>query len=596
MSERVLIVDDDPVIRELLKAVLTRENLGVLEASDGLEGMELIRSERPDLVLTDISMPVMDGFELVRQVRADPLLSGVPLVILSAKGEEEDKIKGLELGANDYLTKPFSGKELATRVKNLIRYVQILRTSPAPSPQGPFAASNLQHLAQLTFETFVVGTGNRAAYEACRAVVGAVGARFNPLFLYGGPGLGKTHLMCAVANEVFRTNPSSKILYLSSEHFSSQVVEAYRDRRVERLRDQYLSLDLLLLDDIQFLGISPSMQTVAAEIFSLMYDKGKQIIVSSDRRPEDIPELAAEITGAFSSGLVVRLDHPDATLRTNILRALAERNHWDVDGDLLDYLASRLASDLRTLTGVAKRLVAMRVLSGITLTRELVDKAIAEVQTPEEPGPAPAPSEPVDDPLAQEFGHGGSLVTKLGTLREAMETAKSMAAQPLLVLGSSTALVIDTVHALAGAGRPPHPLPEGAHWGYWVHRADGTPSWIVVGVGEWRDLAAPEYVRWSPRPVCLVVMDSLSPKVMEARDMMKTLKSDWKVVVTVLVPTLSEDASARTLEKLSGSMRRLFNVSPSVPLFIGSKPSTGSCRRWVYEALRLGDSHGSEHS
>ncbi|MCU0611550.1 MAG: DnaA/Hda family protein [Candidatus Eisenbacteria bacterium] len=616
MSERVLVVDDDPVMRELLRAVFAQAGMTVLEAEDGQEGLEEIRGERPDLVLSDVMMPIMDGFELVRRVRSDPLLASTPLIILSAKGEEEDRIKGLELGANDYMTKPFSGKELVARVRGTIRYRDMVRLQRAPLSDGPFAAKGLEHLAQLTFQTFVPGTGNRSAYEACLAAAENPGKRFNPLFLYGGPGMGKTHMMCALANEVFRRNNAVKLLYLTSEVFSSQIIDAYRDRQVTQLRDQYLQADVMLVDDIQFLAISPSMQTVAADLLAVMYDKGKQIVISSDRRPEELQALTTEISTAFALGLVVRIDQPDATLRTSILRATAQRNNWAVDVAMLDYLAANLESDLRTLGGLAKRLVALKTLSGTAISREIVDDLIAEVtgppgtdMPPESPAgkaspvpaasspdaaapPAPGAGEPpahpalaFQDPLAAEFTPLASLTRVLGGFRDAAMALACLKARPVIVLGTSPTLALDTVDMLAESRKRSVTLPEGDEWAYVVHVQREAPSWVLVALPGWRE--GTEVTRMLPadrNPAFLIVLDSMSPKVMEARQLIDGLPATCGMAVVVLVPTLTDDSSERTVETLSRSMRRLFKVKACAPLIVSPRLTTAATRNWLHMA------------
>ncbi len=594
MSERVLVVDDDPTMLKLLSTVLTREGMSVVQAQDGVEGLELLHGERPDLVLTDVMMPGMDGFELVRRVRSDPLIAATPLIIASAKGEEEDKVKGLDLGANDYLSKPFSPRELVARVRSPIRYQQVLRTQRVPLPEGPFGAKGLEHLATLTFETFVPGTGNRSAYEACLAAAESPGKRFNPLFLYGGPGVGKTHLMCALANAVFQRTPSARILYLTSEVFSSQLVEAYRERRASQLRDEYLQADVLLVDDIQFLAVSPSMQTVAADILSRLYDKGAQIVISSDRRPEELEALTSEISTAFGLGLVVRIDFPDATLRTNILRATARRHGWPLGEDILDYLAATLEADLRTLTGAAKRLVALATLSEVVVTKETVDEVVASLTEPEAPEPArqpPPPRVPTEppsqepDPLAGEYPPHVAVVRRIVSPHEAALALAEPHELTVVALATSAAIAIDTVNALAGVPGAGGSIPEGVEWVYLTHVAHGQPTCILLALPRWQEDSEVARIVARDTLVFLVVLDSLSPKVLEARELIARLSPGSRMAVVVLVPTLEDDSSPGKADALSRSMRRLFKVPAPIPVIMAAKVSTGAARRWVRAAL-----------
>jgi len=309
------VVDDDPLMVNLLQATLRADGYAVVSARDGHEGLASLREERPDLMISDVMMPRMDGFELVARLRQDSLVGDTPVIILSAKGEEEDIVKGLGLGADDYVSKPFRRMELLARVKTILTRRRALLTRTAPPPEGPFAGGPLDHLAALTFDTFVVGPGNRSAFEAAKGAAENPGLRFNPLFLYGGPGLGKTHLMASLANYAFTKNASTRALYLTSEVFSQQILEAYHNRTVDDLKRQYLVSDIMIIDDVQFLAISPTLQSVAADMLAVMYDQGRQIVVSSDRRPEELSTLVEEMSHAFAFGLVVEIDRPDSTLR-----------------------------------------------------------------------------------------------------------------------------------------------------------------------------------------------------------------------------------------------------------------------------------------
>jgi len=348
-EQRILVVDDDPLILKLLRTTLETAGYSVYAAQDGEEGLAAVRNEHPDLVITDIMMPKVDGFELVRRLRDDPIVGAIPLVILSAKGEETDLVKGLELGADDYVTKPFRPKELVARINSIFRRQGERIGKVAPPDHGPFAGEGLQQLARCTFETFVVGVGNKSAYEAAVTVADNPGYRFNPLFLYGGPGLGKTHLMSSVANIVYSRDQNMKVRYLTSEVFSQQILEAYRSRNVDQLRKRYTGLDILIIDDIQFLAISPSLQHVAADILSRMYDNNKQIIISSDRRPEELSTLTEDITTSLVIGLVVEVDRPDASLRSRILKSKVDHYGWPLDQSTVEYLARNLDADIRTL-------------------------------------------------------------------------------------------------------------------------------------------------------------------------------------------------------------------------------------------------------
>jgi chromosomal replication initiation ATPase DnaA len=607
-AERILVVDDDPRTVDIVKVALEGKGYSVLVASDGREGLDSIRAERPDLVISDVMMPDVNGFELVEQLRADPLIGDIPLIILSVKGEEEDFVKGLELGADDYVAKPFRVEELMARVRANLRRRDGLRQMRISPSEGPFATEGLRHLADLTLDSFVIGTGNRSGYEAAVAAAENPGLRFNPLLLYGGPGLGKTHLMCALANEAHRRNNAIRVLYRTSEMFSQQILDAYRDGRAQQLREDYLGLDLLLVDDIQFLAISPSLQVVAAEILSELYDQGRQIVISSDRRPEELRSLTREISNAFAIGLVVRVDKPDANLRTRILKFKAKQNSWPIDEALLDYLADVVSSDVRTLEGLAKRLVAMKTLAGASLTKGVVDDLVRRTATVDEETTvarheAPAavqrlvpPAQPYEpertvalseyvNPLAEEFRSGIVVTKAFRTPEEAALVIAETGARPVVVLGDSPALVVDTIQGLVGEQERLPGLPQGEGWVYLAHADTAAPNWILVGTDRRNgddDLA--RAIGDAQTPAFLLILNGKGPNVLKARRLVSSVPEHRKMAVVVVVavdkPTLRKVAGI-----LSKAMRRLFRVPDKTPLRITQAITTMETRSWLRLAL-----------
>ncbi|MCU0610995.1 MAG: DnaA/Hda family protein [Candidatus Eisenbacteria bacterium] len=592
---RILVIDDDPLILKLLQTTIERSGFEVLTASDGEQGLEVIRGEHPDMVISDIMMPRVDGFELIRRLRGDRLVGATPLMMLSAKGEEEDKVKGLEMGADDYLTKPFSPRELVARVRALIRRKAAVRERVPTTSQAPFTVEGLTHLAEYRFDNYVVGAGNRSAVEAAKAAAESPGNRFNPLFLFGGSGLGKTHLMCALANETYSRHPESRIRYVSSEVFSQQVLDAHERREVEDLKLHYTSLELLMVDDIQFLAISPSLQMVAAEILYDMYEHGKQIVITSDRKPEELEALSAEMTSGFAFGLVVEIDRPDATLRSRILRFKARQRGWDISEEVLDYLATRLDTDVRSIEGAARKLVAMKAFGGATVDRSTVDdlvKTNAHVDEPPEgkagnsarEGAVPVTSrvgEPPaeSDTLVQEFSREIPVVRIVGYPEEVAHSMPEQAA-PVVVLGPSAALVMDTVEALVGKREHAPRIPEGDRWAYLVH-VEGKARWVIVGSVSWTpgdDLS--KAAEASYPPTYLVVLDSMSPKITEARKLVATLPQGRAAAVVVMV-SVGEDGLQAAKETLSRSLRRLFRVPEDIPLLVSGGVGTAESRKWL---------------
>jgi len=604
---RILIIDDDPLMQNLIRAVLEKSGYEVLKAANGLDGLETIKGERPELVISDVMMPKMDGFELVQKVRSNPFIARTPLIMLSAKSEERDKVKGLELGADDYMTKPFGRKELVAKVGALIRRNQMLQQRTAPSSNGPFEDEGLEQLADYRFDNFVVGTGNRSAYEAAKAATENPGRRFNPLFLYGGPGLGKTHLMCALANEIYEKNNKVTALYLTSEIFSQQILDAYQRREVTLLRSKYTDSDVLVIDDIQFLAISPSLQVVAADILSEMYDQGKQIVISSDKRPEELSTIVDEISTGFAFGLVVEVDRPDSSLRSRILRFKAEQRDWPLDGELIDYLANELDSDIRTLEGVARRLVAMSALGGVLPTKEKIDELVKvvtetgsdeyppyEVSAPRQFIIDPQSDEPeqrpkfpsFEDVLAEEFSKGVVFVRSAGVPEDVAATVPKSATKSVVVLGTSSALVIDTLEALAGAEEFATGLPQGSRWAHLIHVDNNDPKWVLTGMSDWNqedDLACLLYE--NQPPAFLVVLDSMSPSIMDARALLASLPERKEIAVVILASIVDDESTEETREALSRSMRRLFRVSGDVPVIVDGRVGHLESRRWLSLAV-----------
>ncbi|MBN1426252.1 response regulator [Candidatus Fermentibacteria bacterium] len=593
-EERVLVIDDDPHVLQAIQYAFERGGFETLVASDAELGLEIFRDERPSLVITDLLLPHTDGFEIVQSIRSDPIARNTPVIILSARTQEQDKLRGLELGADDYVTKPFSPTELVAKARAVLRRATAYRERRrVPGVGGPFAAEGLERLAGLRFADYVVGVGNRSAFEAARAAAESPGNRFNPLFLYGGNGLGKTHLVCAMANEIYEVNPGARILYVSSEVFSTQIVDAYRQRQVEQFRREYVGADALIVDDIQFLAVSPSLQTVAATILAAMHENGKQIVICSDRRPEELQTIAAEISARFALGLVVEIDKPDVSLRTRILLHKARQNGWPLHESLLLYLANHADSDVRTLEGIAKRMVAMQTFARIKPDTALIDRLLEEVTLREEEHdrsndddgePVPG-SEARLASFNEEFNRG-AIVRALDTPEGIAQRTPRSHGRPVVVLGRSGPLVIDTVEALIGQKDRVFTIPEGERWACMAHAASTRPKWIVVGTNRWSQgdeltLA----LECGAEPSFVVVIDSGHPDVLEARRLILSIPSSRGMAVVVLVSSITQTTSEATRLTIARSMRRLFRVGEDIPVLASGVIAPDESRRWLDAAL-----------
>lgn len=207
-----------------------------------------------------------------------------------------------------------------------------------------------------TFDTFVVGDNNRHAHAACVAVAEEPSSAYNPLFLYGGAGLGKTHLMQAIAHHIITHNSDMKVLYVSSETFTNEVIEAIRNNKSEDLRAKYRNLDVLLIDDIQFVIGKDSTQTEFFNTFNDLYNSNKQIIISSDKPPKEIETLEERMRTRLEWGVPVDIHAPDYETRMAILKRKAETDHIDISDEILGYIAENVVSNIRELEGALNKI------------------------------------------------------------------------------------------------------------------------------------------------------------------------------------------------------------------------------------------------
>lgn len=225
--------------------------------------------------------------------------------------------------------------------------------------------------SQFTFENFVVGRGNEFAYAACKAVAQDPARIYNPLFIYGGVGLGKTHIMQAIGAEVKRGRPAARVCYASAEKFMNEMIEAIQRGTTLGFRERYRGLDLLLIDDIQFMSGKESTQEEFFHTFNSLYDANKQVVVTSDRAPKDIPDLEERLISRFNWGLVTDIQPPDLETRVAILRRLSERDHITIPDDVLFFVAENIRSNIRELEGSLVRLSALASLVGYPITLDL---------------------------------------------------------------------------------------------------------------------------------------------------------------------------------------------------------------------------------
>ena len=232
-----------------------------------------------------------------------------------------------------------------------------------------------------TFDTFVVGNNNRFAHAAALAVSEAPSSMYNPLFIYGGVGLGKTHLMQAIGNEILKRDSSKKVLYVTSEAFTNELVNAIKDANYknELFRNKYRNIDILLIDDIQFFAGKNTAQEEFFHTFNTLHQNGKQIILSSDKPPRDIALLEDRLKSRFEWGLIADISMPDYEMRLAILRKKTQMEGILIDDDILSLIATKIDSNIRELEGVLNKILAYTSLTHSPITIEVVEKAINDV-------------------------------------------------------------------------------------------------------------------------------------------------------------------------------------------------------------------------
>lgn len=217
-----------------------------------------------------------------------------------------------------------------------------------------------------TFENFIVGSGNELAYAACQAIASAPGEKYNPLFVYGGVGIGKTHLMQAVGNEILKLNPAAHVVYVSTEQFVQEFLDAIRFKKNTDFADHYRSADVLIIDDIQFIAGKEKTQEEFFHTFNALHQANKQIIISSDKPPKDIPTLEERLRSRFAWGMSIDMQVPDFETRCAIVQTKAQTNNLQLDSDVVEFLANLITTNIRELEGALNQLLAFCEMRNLT--------------------------------------------------------------------------------------------------------------------------------------------------------------------------------------------------------------------------------------
>ena len=260
----------------------------------------------------------------------------------------------------------------------------------APAPQAPKKEERKIRETpdfnfEYTFENFIIGSTNKFAQAACVAVANNPATNYNPLFIYGNSGLGKTHLLYATINRLKQNNPNIKIIYTNGEDFTNQMISCLANKTMEDFRDKYRTCDVLLIDDIQFIAGKVATQEEFFHTFNALFEDKKQIILTSDRPPRDIKTLEDRLKSRFEWGLIADIEPPDLELRIAIIKKKAEQVNVFIPDDVLTYLGENLRSNIRQIEGAIKKLGALSFLSGKDINMNLAHECISELLGGAEP-------------------------------------------------------------------------------------------------------------------------------------------------------------------------------------------------------------------
>ncbi len=274
---------------------------------------------------------------------------------------------------------------------NLVHFVvgpEELFSTPLFEAAPPSRAAEPQRINlvlnfRYTFDSFVVGHGNRFAHAAALAVAESPATAYNPFFLYGGVGLGKTHLMQAIGHRVSLKNPKAKILYTTSEMFTNDLINSIRDDKTVQFRNKYRTIDVLMVDDVQFIAGKERTQEEFFHTFNALYEAHKQIVLSSDRPPKEMTTLEERLRSRFEWGLTADIQEPDFETRIAILKKKAEISGITISDEILAFIASRIVSNIRKLEGALIRVVAFASLTNCDIDHALVDRVLKDIETPQ---------------------------------------------------------------------------------------------------------------------------------------------------------------------------------------------------------------------
>ncbi len=294
-----------------------------------------------------------------------------------------------DIGQHIMINYTLTGEEVAPEIAEEVK-AQV-GTEPAASAQtadtAPPTLAGTYLNPKYTFSTFVVGHNNRFAHAAALAVAETPAKAYNPLFIYGGSGLGKTHLLQAIGHKALQINPKLKVLYVNSEHFLNDLVNSIRDDRSEEFRNRYRNIDILLVDDVQFIAGKERSQEEFFHTFNALHSANKQIVLSSDRPPKEITAMEDRLRTRFSWGLLADIRPPELETRIAILRKKADRESLNIPDEVLHYIASQIPSNIRDLEGALIKIAVYSSLVNTELDVPLAAEVIKDIVSPQQDKP-----------------------------------------------------------------------------------------------------------------------------------------------------------------------------------------------------------------